>query len=76
MRARKLDFVKSAIKEGYEAHNKSLTELAQVYQCSTGTIARCLREQGVAIKSRGRPARKSGREGEQNGVQTMQSDPV
>jgi hypothetical protein len=80
MRARKLDFVKTAVKEGYEIHGKSLTELAKVYQCSTGTIARCLREQDVKIRQRGRPGRKRQPirtpEGEENGIQAMQPNTV
>jgi transposase len=74
MRARKLDFVKSAVREGYEVQGKSMQALAKVYQCSVGTIARCLKEQGVTIKRPGRPTKAS--KENNNGVSSVQPNTV
>ena len=45
------------IAAGY-ANGSSMAELAKTHECSEGTIRNILKQQGVAIRKRGRPSKK------------------
>ena len=53
--ANKLDAVADAIVEAYMNHGKSLQSLADVYNCSVGTIRNLLISRNVRRRPKGKP---------------------
>ena len=51
----KLDPVADAVIQAYTAHDKSLQEIAKVYDCSVGTVRNLLISKGIRRRRQGKP---------------------